>query len=376
MTRVLLAAFALIATGFTAAYAQDPGGTPAATVTTPSSPPAPAPDPTSGLSAARLAGARVIAAWDGTTPPAALRKGLASGTLGGVIVFRSNIGSRNGLRRTLSSLQGLKRPAGLRAPLLVMIDQEGGIVKRLDGAPSRSPAQLGALDSVATTRAEGLHTAANLRSAGVNVNLAPVVDLGRAGSYQRRTGRAYGSNPALVSRHGVAFVRGLRAGGVRATLKHFAGLGAVALDEDLRLQTIRLPLDTLRGSDEAPFKAAIAAGADLVMTSTGIYTAIDSSTPAMLSRKVVVGELRGRLGFTGVTITDSLDVTALAGTGPERLALASARAGEDILLYTSLGGAIRGSRALTQAYKARTLSRTEFRAAARRVLALRAAIVP
>jgi hypothetical protein len=75
-----------------------------------------------------------------------------------------------------------------------------------------------------------------------------------------------------------------------------------------------------------------------------------------------------------VTITDSLDVTALAGTGPERLALASARAGEDILLYTSLGGAIRGSRALTQAYRAGTLSRTEFRAAARRVLGLRARV--
>ena len=332
-------------------------------------------DPTAGLSARQLAGQRVIYAYDGTQPPAALEARIARGEAAGIILFTRNIGSRAGLRRTLRRLQAIPRPAGLRQALLIMIDQEGGLVKRLSGAPSRSAAEVGRTGSTTVARTEGRNTGANLRDVGVNVNLAPVVDVGRPGSYQRRTGRSYGGSAGLVAAMASAFVRGMRERNVAGALKHFPGLGPVALDEDAQVQRVPFSASTLRTVDEFPFGEAAAAGAQLVMTSTARYPAL-STEPALLSRVITTGELRGRLRFRGLSMTDDLQVPALRRYGgPETLAVNAARAGNDLLLYAvSYDGGARAMEAVVRAARSGRIPAAEMRAAVRRVLALRASL--
>jgi beta-N-acetylhexosaminidase len=367
LKRVVLPALLLLLVLVAAASAQSGGSTPA-----PAPDPA-APDVTAGLTDRQLVGQRMIFSYTGTTPPAGLRRRIAAGEAAGIILFRENVGSRAGLRATMRSLQAIRRPAAVREPLLVMIDQEGGLVKRLSGAPSRSPAQLGRIGSADLARREGGATAANLREVGVNVNLAPVVDGGRPGTYQARTGRSYSSNPARVSAMATAFVRGLQERGVAATLKHFPGLGTVFRDEDAAAQTVELSLSTLRRIDEAPFVAGARAGVKLVMTSTAIYPAL-SRRPAMLSPRVSTGELRGHAGFQGVSITDDIAVPAmrrfgsLAANGRE-----ATQAGNDLLLYC--GGYANGAGsadALVRDARAGRLDTSALRASVRRILALRA----
>jgi len=364
LKRVVLGALIFLLVLVAVASAQSGGSAPA---TTP-----PVPDPTAGLTARQLVGQRMIFSFDGTTPPAGLRRRIAAGEAAGIILFADNVGSRAHLRATLRRLQAIGRPAGLRSPLLVMIDQEGGQVKRLGGAPSRSPAQLGRIGSATLARREGRATAANLRDVGVNVNLAPVVDVGRPGTFQARTERSYSSNPDRVSTMAVAFVTGLQERGVAATLKHFPGLGTIARDEDAVAQTVGLPLSTLRRIDETPFVAGARAGVKLVMTSTAIYPAL-SSRPAMLSPRVSTGELRGHAGFAGVSITDDISVPALrrfgslAANGRE-----ATQAGNDLLLYC--GGYANGAGsadALVRDARAGRVSASAMRASVRRILALR-----
>src|SRR5436305_1093954 len=160
--------------------------------------PAPAPAPPA-LTTRQLVGQHMIYSYGGVSPPPALERRIRGGEAAGVILFGRNIASRARLRATIARLQALPRPAGLRAPLLVMIDQEGGFVKRLSGAPSRSPAAIGRSGSAALARREGAATARNLRAVGVNVDLAPVLDVARPGSFQERLERSYSRDPAKVA---------------------------------------------------------------------------------------------------------------------------------------------------------------------------------
>ena len=331
------------------------------------------PDAVDRLTARQLVGLSTIFSYDGTTPPAALRRRIARGEAGGIILFRQNVGTRARLRAAMRSLQSIRRPAGLRAPLLVMIDQEGGQVKRLSGAPSRSPAALGRLNSVATARAEGRATAANLRDVGVNVNLAPNFDVGRPGSFQSRTERAYSRDPRRVATIGNGFVRGLQERGVAATLKHYPGIGSVPRNEDDVAQRVDLPLAELRRLDESPFVSGAAAGAKLVMTSTAIYPAL-SRRPAMLSPRISTQELRGHAGFRGIAITDDINVVALRRFGtPATLGRLSLQAGNDLLLYCAgyaTGAA--SADAIASDVSAGRIPIDRLRDSVRRVLALRA----
>ncbi|MEA2423134.1 MAG: beta-N-acetylhexosaminidase, partial [Thermoleophilaceae bacterium] len=283
-------------------------------------------DPTAGLSNRQLAGQRIVVGFSGTSAPAPLLRRIHRGELGGVILFSDSISSRGQVRRLTASLQKA-RPAGA-PPLIVSIDQEGGQVKRLSGAPTLSPPELGARNDPALARRQGAATAANLRGVGVNVNLAPVLDVARPGSIMRRQQRSYSGSPGRVARIGGAFVRGMTAGHVAATGKHFPGLGTATKNQDLEVNRLNTPLAELRSTDELPFKA-LSSDLSLVMVSSAIYPAL-SGRPAVFSKRVVAGELRGHAGFRGVTISDALDAPAMAryGSVGRRAALA-AEAGVD-----------------------------------------------
>lgn len=172
-----------------------------------------------------------------------------------------------------------------------------------------------------------------------------------------------------------AFAAGLRQGRVAATLKHFPGLGLVRMNEDSVAQRVGLSLPALRAIDESPFAAGARAGVPMVMTSTAIYPAL-SPRPALLSPRISTGELRGAVGFRGVSITDDLTVTALGRYGrSDALGITAAQAGNDLLLYC--GGYFTAARAYEAVAAATTAGRVSLiatRASVRRVLALRATL--
>jgi beta-N-acetylhexosaminidase len=335
----------------------------------------PRPSPASQLTRAQLAGQRIVLGFSGPRPPSAVVRLIREGAAAGVILFADNLPSRVAGRRLIRRLQAVKRPPGLGDPLLVMTDQEGGLVKRLDGAPSASAREMG-VRGAGFSRAQGRDTAVNLGSLGINVDLAPVLDVARSGGTIAATDRGFGSSAAEAAATAVPFAEGLQAGGVAAAAKHFPGLGAARLNTDDAVQRIGLSANTLRQADEAPYRRFAEAGGGLVMLSTAIYPAF-SNRPAAFSRAIATGELRSRLGFEGVTITDALDTVAVRAFGSTaKAARAAAHAGADLLLFTEPNEATQAHRALLRALRLGVLSRTSFEESAGRVLRLRHELGP
>jgi beta-N-acetylhexosaminidase len=330
----------------------------------------PPPSVASRLPLSGLAGQRIVAGFEGTRPPRGVVRMIRRGELAGVILFAGNFPSRAAGERLVRRLQAIRRPPGLRAPLLIMADQEGGQVKRIDGPPVASAKQMGAAGA-AFSRSQGRATAANLRRAGINVDLAPVLDVARPGGTIEETERGFGSTPAQVAATAVPFAEGLADGGIAATAKHFPGLGVAAENTDFAAQRIDLSKQALRAVGEAPYRRFIASGGAMVMLSTAIYPAF-SPQPAAFARPIASGELRSRLGFDGVSITDALESAAVRDFGgPAKAGLAAAGAGTDLLLFTDYRAGARAGHALQRALRAGTLKRAAFEASVGRVLRLR-----
>jgi beta-N-acetylhexosaminidase len=334
-----------------------------------------------GLSPQQLAGQRVIYSYPGLTPPASLISLIQHGEAAGVIFFGQNVSSEAQIAGVIKQLDqaGASALNPVQAPLLLMTDQEGGQVRRLPGRPYLSEKQIGAnalpqAETLATEAGQG--AAANLRGVGMNVNLAPVLDVYRqAGDFDDQYGRSYSMDPDVVSVLGSDMIKAQQGGGVAATAKHFPGLGAAAADQntDEGPITLDLPLATIRSIDEVPFAGAIAAGVKLVMVSWAVYPAL-GGRPAGLSPNVVQGELRDRLHFTGVTITDALEAGALKSYGStQHRTLRAALAGMDLLLCAAqnVSQGQQASGELAAAYSNGTLNGPAFLASVNRVIALR-----
>jgi beta-N-acetylhexosaminidase len=330
----------------------------------------PEPSAASQLTPKQLAGERLVVGFPGIEPPPAVRAMVREGRVAGVILFAENFPSREAGRRAIAALQAIRRPAGLRDPLLVMTDQEGGLVKRIDGAPTASAAQMGARGA-GFSSAQGKRTAANLRDVGVNVDLAPVLDVARAGSDTEATERGFGSSAAAVARTAIPFAAALQSGGVAATAKHFPGLGSARQNTDFAVQRVDLPKAKLRAVDEAPYRSFVGIGGEMVMIASAIYPAL-SAKPAAFSRSIATGELRERLGFEGVSITDALGSVAVADFGgPAKAGVAATSAGTDLLLFTDYQSGARAGDALLRGLRSGSLQRAGFEASAGRVLRLR-----
>ena len=335
------------------------------------------------LSLAQLAGERVVYAYSGLVPPASLLARIRKGEAAGVILFGPNISSLGQIRAAIDELQRANTSSPVHAPLLIMADQEGGLVRRLPGAPVLSEKQIGeSPDAVALARRSGEEAGENLAKVGINVNLAPVLDVfRRVGNFIDEFQRSYGMNAQTVATLGGAFIAAQQSTGVAATAKHFPGLGAAESDQntDERPVALNLSLGELRAIDEAPYRTAIAAGVRLIMTSWAVYPALDARLPAGLSAAVIGGELRERLGFHRVIITDGIEAGAPQrfGTAAQRGVFA-ASAGADLILCsaphveedTPAEGAsvLRG---IASALATRRLTRASAEQAAERVIALR-----
>ena len=290
-----------------------------------------------GLSSLQLAGQRVIYSYSGLTVPTALLQAITAGQAAGVIFYSENISSEAQIGSVIQQLVQAQRQSPVSAPLLLMTDQEGGEVRRLPGAPVMSEKQIGqSSDPAAAASSAGTGAGQNLAGVGVNVNLAPVLDVYyKSGNFIDEFQRSYSNKAPVVTACGQAFITAQQQTGVAATAKHFPGLGSATTSQDTDAGPVTLPvsLSELRSKDEAPYPAAIAAGVQLIMVSWAIYPALDAANPAGLSLRVVQGELRGRLGYQGVTITDALEAGALTGFGSTgQRAVLAAQAGMDLLL--------------------------------------------
>jgi beta-N-acetylhexosaminidase len=338
------------------------------------------------LSLAQLAGERIVYAYSGLTPPISLLTRIHKGEAAGVILFGPNISSIGQVRAVISELQRANASSPVHVPLLIMTDQEGGLVRRLPGAPVLSEKQIGdSPGAVALAIQSGRETGESLAQVGINVNLAPVLDVfRRAGDFIDEFQRSYSMNPQTVAMLGGTFIAAQQPTGVAATAKHFPGLGAAESDQntDERPVKLNLSLDELRAIDEAPYHTAIAAGVRLIMTSWAVYPALDPRLPAGLSSVVIGGELRERLGFRGVIITDGIEAGALQrfGTAAQRGVLA-ASAGADLILCSAPhveedtpaeGTAV--LRGIASALATRRLTRANAEQTAERVIALRSSL--
>lgn len=295
---------------------------------------------------------------------------------GGIILFSRNCRDARQVSKLTHDLQALAREAGHRYPLLISLDQENGLVRRLGNAITGFPGNmaLGATGAEDLAYAVAEATGQELHALGITMNLAPDADVNNNPANPVIGVRSFGEDPQLVARLTAAAVRGYRAAGTVSTLKHFPGHGDTAVDSHLGLPVVPYTLERLEQVELAPFRAGIAAGADTVMLAHLRLPAIapNEDVPASLS-PAVVRLLRGSLGFDGAILTDCLEMDAISKTvGEERGALLALRAGVDIVLISHHIAPQRGAIELVRAAVASgELSQDTIRTAARRVQRLK-----
>ena len=278
----------------------------------------------------RMADAILIPPFAGPSAPrwilAAIGRGLA-----GVTLFGQNMSTPDRVRALTASL----RAATAGDDPVIAIDEEGGDVTRVaysTGSPYPGNAALGVVDDTALTAAVYRAIGADLAALGINVDLAPCADvLGAADSPAVGT-RSFGPDTDLVSRHTAAAVAGLQGAGVAACTKHFPGHGRTGTDSHEAIATIEGDLAELRRRDLPPFAAAIKAGTIAIMPSHLRLPELTGDLPATVSGAALTGLLRGELGFTGVVVSDALEMRATRDAfGIPRAAVLAVAAGTDLL---------------------------------------------
>ncbi|MFD2355526.1 glycoside hydrolase family 3 protein [Nonomuraea ferruginea] len=226
--------------------------------------------------------------------------------LGGVILFPANVKS---VGQVVGLTNGLQKSTDL--PLLIGTDQENGLVSRMSAVMTRFPgaARIGATGKPSVAREVAQATGEELRALGVNLDFAPVADVNIDPKNPVIGERAYGNRPGEVAKMVGAAVKGFEAAGVAATAKHFPGHGDTRIDSHTGLPVIKHTRAQWERLDAPPFKAAIAAGVDAIMTAHIVFPKLDpSGDPATLSKPILTGLLRKELGFKGVISTDALNM--------------------------------------------------------------------
>jgi beta-N-acetylhexosaminidase len=323
----------------------------------------------------KLVGQSVVGTIGKGAPDEQLLRRVSKGQIGGVII---TAGDEEAVQANVAALQAAAAK-GDNPPLLVMVDQEGGDVKKFsNGPPTASPPDLGESGDAETARTEGDATGAFLKGLGVNVDLAPVLDVDRPTTADTISDRTFSDDPAVVSELGAAFIEGMQGQKVAATAKHFPGLGLAPVNTDFSPVTIAAREEDLQEALQ-PFQAAVDAGVQMVMVSSAIYpdyggtTAKDPNKPAAFVPQIVQGLLRDQLGFAGVVITDDLQAIGVTElVNPAVAGVSALGAGVDLVLYarTPQGSAEAFDR-IVKAVKQERIPRATVQAAYDRVTALK-----
>ncbi|MDG4767350.1 glycoside hydrolase family 3 N-terminal domain-containing protein [Solwaraspora sp. WMMD406] len=277
----------------------------------------------------RLALRTLLAAFPGHTPPGWAIDLVGAG-LAGHTLFGTNVADPAQVATMTATLRAA------RPDVLIAIDEEGGDVTRLahaTGSPYPGNAALGAVDDPDLTRAVYRAIGDELATCGINLNLAPTVDVNTADDNPIIGTRSFGADPARVAAHAAAAVTGLQDAGIAACAKHFPGHGATVTDSHLELPVVDVPLRVLRDRDLPPFAAVVGADTRAIMTAHIRVPALTGDAPATLSPDALTGLLRQEYGFTGVIVTDALEMrgATLAAGGIVPAAVAALAAGADLL---------------------------------------------
>jgi beta-N-acetylhexosaminidase len=260
--------------------------------------------------------------------------------VGGVILFSRNIRDAQQVAQLTAELQAIAKDAGHPYPLLIATDQENGMVQRLGSALTALPGNmaLGAIGDAEVVAEVAELTGRELRQLGINMNLAPDVDVNNNPSNPVIGVRAFGENAATVAHLAAAAVRGYHAAGTISCLKHFPGHGDTATDSHHGLPTLPFTLERLRTLEFLPFISGISAGANTIMVAHVALpkaTLDHTSLPATVSQTAVQGLIRQELGYQGVVVSDCLEMDAVATTvGTVRAAVMALQAGIDLVLIS------------------------------------------
>jgi beta-N-acetylhexosaminidase len=274
-------------------------------------------------------GQLIVVAFNGTTLTPDLRYMIADQLAGGVMLYANNITSFSQTRALDAASQGQAK-----VPLFIATDQEGGLVNRLQSilGPVPSALQIGNTNNPVNALDRGTEDGKVLRQIGINVDLAPVVDVHSAPKTVITT-RMFGTTPEKVTTFAGAYLDGLQSQGVIGTLKHWPGLGASPVDPHDALPVLARSQQELNDIDFAPYRALISQGnVNMIMSTHELIPAYDANLPASLSPILINQVLRNDLGYQGVVITDGLYMGALARWGIAKAAVLSIIAGNDLLL--------------------------------------------
>lgn len=328
-----------------------------------------------GMSLEEKIGQMVMAGFPGTELGAEANTLISKYHLGGVMMSTRNIRDTKQIAELNSQLQRLALKSGAKVPLLIAADQEGGYVVRLRGE-HQFPGNmaLGAAGSPELTKQVAVSMGRELKAAGFNMDFAPVLDVNSNPGNPVIGVRSFGENPALVAQMGAAFIAGLHEAGILATAKHFPGHGDTAQDSHIALPSVAHPRSRLERVELYPFRQAIAAGVDAIMTAHVTFPAIEPTPglPATLSAKTLTGLLRDEMGFAGIAITDAMEMQAITENfGLAEAAVKAVLAGADIVLVawpTDWQQSLRVVEALVEAAEKGAIPQARIDAAVRRVL--------
>lgn len=278
-------------------------------------------------------GQLVLVGMEGTVAGEDDRKLITDRKVSGIIFFKPNLTDKTQTVKLLNDLKQMN--AGNRIPLWLSADEEGGRVTRLPAEFAKLPTALsiGRVDNLAYSREVGSLLGEGLRSVGLNLDFAPVLDVNSNPDNPVIGDRSFGNQPDLVARVGIQAMKGLQASGVASVVKHFPGHGDTSVDSHVGLPVVQHDLERLRSLELVPFQAAVEQGADAVMVAHILLPQLDDEHPASFSGAVINGLLRQELGYDGVVMTDDMTMGAIAehyDTGDA--AVQAILAGGDIVL--------------------------------------------
>ena len=282
-------------------------------------------------------GALVWAGFDGEQAPGEILDGVRSGRIGGILLFaiRGNVRSKDQVRAMLREAQEAARAVAFRRCRSPSTRKAGRSCASGTARSSRARWPSGATGEPALAERAAQAVAEGLLADGISVNHAPVCDVNVEPRNPVIGTRSFGDDAERVAQFAAAWVRGSEGAGVASTPKHFPGHGGAATDSHLKLVEIASDRATIERRDLPPFQAAFDAGASMVMTAHIRYPALDADAPATISKAILTDLLRTRMGFTGLCVTDSLDMSGIEVDSPEHVIGRAINAGNDAVMVTS-----------------------------------------
>lgn len=321
--------------------------TPSASIAVPTlspSTPPPSPIPTqteeeaikqtiSQLTLEEKIGQLILVGIDGTKIDQTTKEMISEQHVGGIIFYKKNFNKLGDSIQLVNDLKAANK--GNPIPLFLSVDQEGGKVSRLpkDFVSIPDSDKVGRTNNEATAKEMGSLLARELQIMGLNVNFAPVLDIKSNLNNPISNSRFFGDNASQVSKMGIAVMKGMQEEGTIPVVKHFPGHGDTTTDSHLDLPVVKKTTEQLEQLEWIPFKAAIEEGADVVMIAHILFPLIDPDVPASMSQVIINEQLRSKLGFNGVVITDDMTMGAISDNyGIEEASVRSLHAGSDIIL--------------------------------------------